>query len=77
MSIRVDGLESPQDPLVWFCRSIRRNLPTGEGAPRDRGVGESIFALFLTLFLGFGFQAFLILIIRVTIYAQKKGRTSE
>lgn len=77
MSIRVDHLESPKTLSFGFAVFIRRNLPTGEGAPRDRGVGESIFTLFLTLFLGFGFQAFLILIIRVTISAQKKGRTSE
>lgn len=43
MSIRVDA-PNDKKPSLLFSRSIRENLPTGEGAPRDRGVGESIFA---------------------------------
>lgn len=58
MSIRVDGLESPQDPLVWFCRVPTAKPANRRGSPSgSRGWGVDLCPVF-DLDFGFWFSSF-------------------
>lgn len=73
MSIRVDGLESPQDPLVWFCRVPTAKPANRRGSPSgSRGWGVDLCPVFDLVF-GFWFSSFSYLDNKGNYLCAKKG----
>jgi hypothetical protein len=73
MSIRVDGLESPQHPLVWFCRVHTAKPANRRGSPSgSRGWGVDLCSVFDLVF-GVWFSSFSYLDNKGNYLRTKKG----